>query len=518
MIDCGPCNLGIKICTNSYNCNITGNGSPTTTIQKGVPYPVNCDPKNPTYCKPKGKGKGKSRGALGRDLALELGSPFPLDSGSGDDCGGGSTGGSIDPNYKSGPVGDGSTAQYVRSNVALSYSVGFENEPTASLPAAQVVVTDQLDPSKVDLSTLTLGTVSFGANVINLPGGTSNYSTTYKLNSSLSVRIQGSLDSSTGLLKWTFTSIDPSTGVPPTDPTIGFLPPDKDGIVGQGSVLFNVSPKPGLTTGTLITNYATVVFDSNAAIKTPTWSNTLDADAPASKVAALPSVESTTAATLAFPVKWSGSDKGSGIKSYDVYVSDNEGSFTLWQSAVTTTTANYTGTLGHAYGFYSIATDGAGNVEASKNSPDTTTTVGTPAPLVSTTTLSASSTSVASGASVTLTAQVTAPAGSTAIPTGKVTFLNGTTSLGTGDLDGTGKASFTTTALPVGVDSITAHYGGDVVFATSTSAAVAVTVGTPAFSLALSPASVSVSSGSSVQHSPARDCLRTRPAPSRPPH
>jgi hypothetical protein len=403
--------------------------------------------------------------------------------------------GAIDPNDKSGPVGDGSSSQYIAGGKALSYDVAFENQPTATAPASQVVVTDQLDPTKVNLTTLTLGTIMFGTNVINLPSGMTDYSTTYVLNSSLNVRIQGSLDQSTGLLKWTFTSIDPSTGLPPTDPTVGFLPPDADGVEGQASVLFNVMPLAGQSTGTQITNTAMVVFDANAPINTPTWLNTLDVTPPVSSVTALPATEPTSTSTATFTANWSGTDVGSGIASYNIYVSDNGGAFTLWQSAVTTTSASYTGTLGHTYGFYSIVTDYVGNVQAAKTSADTSTTVTPPTPLVSATTLTSSSARIASGSSVTFTAVVTPPVGTATVPTGSVEFFNGTTSLGAGTLNGTGTATLATTALPVGTDSITAQYGGDAIFAASTSTAVSVVVGTPNFSLSLSAASVSVASG-----------------------
>lgn len=66
------------------------------------------------------------------------------------------------------------------------------------------------------------------------------------------------------------------------------------------------------------------------------------------------------------------------------------------------------------------------------------------------------------GASVTLTATVTSGA------TGTVTFYNGVTSLGTGSLSGT-TATLSTSALPVGTNSLTASYGGDSNYNTSTS-------------------------------------------------
>ena len=63
-----------------------------------------------------------------------------------------------------------------------------------------------------------------------------------------------------------------------------------------------------------------------------------------------------------FTVSWSGTDYpgGSGIATYDVYVSDNGGAFTLFVTATTTTSTTYHGTAGHTYGFYSVATDKLG--------------------------------------------------------------------------------------------------------------------------------------------------------------
>ena len=100
--------------------------------------------------------------------------------------------------------------------------------------------------------------------------------------------------------------------------------------------------------------------------------------------------------------------------------------------------------------------------------------------LTSSTALTVSPVSPVSGQSVTLTATVTVPSGDTA-PTGKVEFLNGTTDLGTGTLTN-GVATLTTTALPVGDNSITADYSGDTDTASSTSTAVPVTVAATATS------------------------------------
>ena len=273
----------------------------------------------------------------------------------------------IDPNDKSGPSGDGSAAHNMQSR-PLVYQIAFENKAAATLPAADVVIIDRLDPTKVDLSTLTLGNIRFGSHTIPVPAGVSSFATTYPIDAAMSVRVQGSVDVTTGVLKWTLQTIDPATRLPPSDPTLGFLPPDTDGAKGQGYVAFSVSPRTGLADGTTITNEASIVFDANAAIATPTWTNTIDSTAPASRVLALTGRPGTTD----FDVAWSGSDARSGIAAYTVLVSDNGAPFEPWQAGVTATTAVYSGTSGHTYAFQARARDGAGNVEAAKSAAEAT--------------------------------------------------------------------------------------------------------------------------------------------------
>ena len=189
----------------------------------------------------------------------------------------------------------------------------------------------------------------------------------------LLVNVNTHLDLSTGILTWTFQSIDPTTGNPPTNPTVGFLPPG-----GIGSVFFSIQPNPGLATNTQIQNQGSVVFDVNAPIATPTWLNTLDNTPPTSSVQPLPSTEPSGS----FTVNWSGTDVGSGVQNYTIYVSDNGAAFTAWQQNTTATSATYSGQPGHAYGFYSIATDLVGNVEAAKTNAEATTMVALLTPTV----------------------------------------------------------------------------------------------------------------------------------------
>jgi hypothetical protein len=74
------------------------------------------------------------------------------------------------------------------------------------------------------------------------------------------------------------------------------------------------------------------------------------------------------------------------------------------------------------------------------------------------------------GQSVTFTAVVSAASPGSGTPTGTVSFMDGSTTLGTVTLNSGGKATFKTSALSAGPHSITIAYGGDSNFLTSTSA------------------------------------------------
>ncbi|HUL44635.1 MAG TPA: Ig-like domain repeat protein [Bacteroidota bacterium] len=80
------------------------------------------------------------------------------------------------------------------------------------------------------------------------------------------------------------------------------------------------------------------------------------------------------------------------------------------------------------------------------------------------------------GESVIFTATVSAAAPGSGVPTGTVTFKNGTGVIGTGSLDGSGKATLTTSALSSGVHAITADYNDDVNFNSGSSSAYSDTV------------------------------------------
>jgi hypothetical protein len=105
--------------------------------------------------------------------------------------------------------------------------------------------------------------------------------------------------------------------------------------------------------------------------------------------------------------------------------------------------------------------------------------------VATTTALSSSANPSTVGQAVTFTATVTPTSGS-GTPTGTVTFKDGATTLGTGTLNASRQATFTTSSLSAGSHSITAVYGGDSNFTGSTSPALTQTVGQAATTTALS--------------------------------
>jgi hypothetical protein len=268
---------------------------------------------------------------------------------------------SFDPNDKFGPAGAGAS-HYLNGTEPLSYVVQFENLESASGAAQTVVVTDQLDVSRFDFDTFSLGPIFFGADKkIVPPLGLSDYTADVDLRpqQKLIARVEAKLDKATGLLTWRFTSLDPATGLPTDDPLAGFLPPNKNAPEGEGQMLFTVQPKKEMPTGTEIRNKARIVFDTNAPIDTPEWLNTIDNSKPLSAVLPLP----VSSNSSRFAVSWSGSDTGSGIRSYTIYVSEDGAPFVEWQRDTTLTSGMFAGRPGHTYAFHSIARDAAGNEE-----------------------------------------------------------------------------------------------------------------------------------------------------------
>jgi RHS repeat-associated protein len=301
---------------------------------------------------------------------------------------------SEDPNSMIGPTGYG-TGNFVLPQALLPYEIEFENDPTATAPAQRVDITDQLDPN-LDWSTLQLAAAGFGNTYIPIPAGLRNYETTVNTTENgqaFEVLVKLILNPATGVLSASYQSIDSTTGLPPANLLTGFLPPepaDGSNNSGIGFVSFTINPKAGLATGTQIRNVADISFDLAQIITTdqkndqdptqgidPTKQTlvSIDATPPTSSVNALSAVTKSTSVS----VSWAGTDgAGPGIAGYDVYVRDNNGPFTLFQTNTTATSATYTGQFGHTYGFYSVATDFVGLAQPTPGGPQATTTLVAP--------------------------------------------------------------------------------------------------------------------------------------------
>ena len=276
----------------------------------------------------------------------------------------------VDPNDLSGPQGYGNQ-QWIAGIQPMKYALSFTNLPTATKPATTVSVTDAFDRSTFDLSTLSIGAISFGNSLYtppNVPLANSPFSADIDLRpaQNLIVRVTAALDSTTDQPTVNFSSLDPSTGLPPADPLVGFLAPGE-----SGTVLYTVKQKPALTTGTNVQDSGSVIFDVNAALATNTTSNLVDNSKPTSGVVPLTSSQSCPN----FKVSWSGSDLGSGLSSFTIYASDSGGRFKPWMSNINSSFGVYPGAVGHTYSFYSIATDNVGNIEPAKTTAEASTRV-----------------------------------------------------------------------------------------------------------------------------------------------
>jgi len=350
---------------------------------------------------------------------------------------------SSDPNEKVGAIGVG-PGRFIMGSASSSYAVFFENKPTATAPAQEIVVTDNIDPGKIELSTLILGPIALPGTTITPPAialqtlGSFFAVADLRPTMNMAVRISAELTAG-GVLTWRFTSIDPSTGLPPDDPLAGFLPPG-----AGGSVSFTAALKPGLPTGTVVKNKATIVFDTNAPMDTPEWINTLDRNAPTSRVSPL----TATQATSCFKPQWTGSDVGAGLKGFTVLVSDNGGPYTPWLTNTTSTSTVFNGLAGHNYRFYSQATDLVGNVEAAKSAAEATTTVGATATCNGRPTIAGAITGKsAAGTTRTLTLQLT----NTGLGAAQNVKLN---QIALRTLSGTGTVTLAGPTLPVSVGAL----------------------------------------------------------------
>ncbi|NQU85913.1 MAG: PKD domain-containing protein, partial [Mariniphaga sp.] len=268
---------------------------------------------------------------------------------------------SFDPNEMIGPAGYGDQ-NYIVKNSLIPYTILFENKSEATAPAHDVFIIDTLDLSTFDVSNFGFSSFGWGDTILSPPGNKlKEFSMDVDLRPEINLitRVSARLDTITGIIKWEFLSLNPETMNLEEDPYIGFLPPNTTSPEGEGFVSFSIGLRDELTTNSEIRNKATIIFDANQPILTNEYINTLDLDAPESQVYPLDeNIKSN------FNVAWIGSDQGSGIGGYTIYVLENDTALYPWLENTDEVTAVFHGELGSNYKFYSIAIDNVGHVEA----------------------------------------------------------------------------------------------------------------------------------------------------------
>ena len=191
---------------------------------------------------------------------------------------------SLDPNDIYGYVADDGSRVIPTGVTQVYYTIEFENDPEfATASAHEIRVTDQLPTDLFDLVSFMPTRVKIGSREVALASADSFTTTdgqqvTFttidmrpQINAVAEVKCE--YDPLTGLAQWHIRSLDPMTMELTTEPMDGVLPVNDAEGSGIGQLSFDIALKPGLKPGTEIPNKATIVFDTNEPIETPTWVN-----------------------------------------------------------------------------------------------------------------------------------------------------------------------------------------------------------------------------------------------------
>ena len=259
----------------------------------------------------------------------------------------------------------GDTLQWVAATASLPYTIYFENDPELATAAAQKVEIRHALHPKADITTFAVGAFGFGSHVFTMEGNYSTYQQRLDLIADMGIYVDvvAGIDIIAGEVFWIFQSIDPATGLPPQGAQQGFLPVNDENHSGEGYVSFTIKPKANVcVTGDELTADASIVFDINEAIPTNVWHNTVDALPPTTQ---LTGTESNDNEVL---LQFSGEDDlgGCGIKQYKLYVSDNYGAYSLYDTYPAGSEATFPTEYDHCYRFFCLGEDNVGNVEEMK--------------------------------------------------------------------------------------------------------------------------------------------------------
>ncbi|SMD44234.1 gliding motility-associated C-terminal domain-containing protein [Aquiflexum balticum DSM 16537] len=268
---------------------------------------------------------------------------------------------SCDPNEILGPEGYGDE-RFVSKEEELPFTIFFENDPVfATAPAQRVVVRQQLDPN-LDPASFRLNGFGFQNMTFDVPPGLTNYTT--KLNTAaeigVDVNVTFGLDPVNNELFWALQSVDAKTGLPPFEALAGFLPVNDSTAIGEGFVSYTIKAGRETVTGDSLRAMANIFFDTNAPIVTNEAFNTVDAGAPT--LLEIKDVQVEFDSLMSFTVLTVDDQGGSGVKGFDVFVSEDGGPYIL-QSLDNAVGEKFTfrGTPGKNYCLATVVRDNVNN-------------------------------------------------------------------------------------------------------------------------------------------------------------
>ena len=220
----------------------------------------------------------------------------------------------VDPNDITGYLAKSGSRAIKQDIFTLPYVIEFENDPAfATSSAVRVEVRDTLDANIFDLSTFSATGVTIGDRKL-VVNNKKSFIATIDMRPDVNCVAQVTMDfdTVTGIAAWQFTSLNPMTLNKIVDPKQGLLPVNA-GTNGIGTVTFTINRKASTHDGDSIFNRASIVFDNEDAILTPTWVNIVDDIDPVSSISNAVTIEDSTI------LYFNGSDNRSGIWRYTLY-------------------------------------------------------------------------------------------------------------------------------------------------------------------------------------------------------
>ena len=275
---------------------------------------------------------------------------------------------SLDPNDIFGYLSE-TGSKFIADSVArVNYTIEFENDTTFATAAAHtIVIKDTLDNQYFDLAKFMPIGIRIGEHEIFLneadvmtKNNVTSFVKTIDMRPEINAiaQVDGAFSHNTGIAEWRFTSLDPMTMESTDDLMQGILPVNYNGTSGIGEVMFEIGLKQGKVDGTELKNRASIVFDYEEAILTPTWTNIVDAVPPTSIIDDFEMENDTT-----LRINVNGFDARSGVWKYELYVQHGENA-PWWKEGETDSTYfDFRFYEDIDYGFCVLATDSAGNVE-----------------------------------------------------------------------------------------------------------------------------------------------------------